>query len=96
MSWDHSNYSIVEIGQNTEKSPGDSKRLAVTQIPVEDFGAFGTVIKGMIKVLENLEKRGRVDTIQTTVVLRSARILRRVLEAWGDLLSLSLQKKTIS
>ena len=25
------NYSIVVIGQNTEKSSGDSKRLAVTQ-----------------------------------------------------------------
>ena len=29
-------------------------------------------------------------------LLRSARILRRVLETWGDLLSLSLQWKTIS
>ena len=28
---DHPNYSIVEIGQNTEKSPGNSRRLAVTQ-----------------------------------------------------------------
>ena len=33
-SWDHPNYSIVEIGQNTEKSPGDFRRLAV--IPVKD------------------------------------------------------------
>ena len=24
------NYSIIEIGQNTEKSPGDKRRLAVT------------------------------------------------------------------
>ena len=29
------NYSIVEIGQNAEKSPGDLRRLAVTQTPVE-------------------------------------------------------------
>ena len=28
---DHPNYSIVQIGQNTEKSPGDLKTLAVTQ-----------------------------------------------------------------
>ena len=28
---DHLNYSIVEIGQNTEKSPGDLRRLDVTQ-----------------------------------------------------------------
>ena len=28
------NYSIIEIDQNTEKSPGDLRRLVVTQIPV--------------------------------------------------------------
>ena len=32
-SGDCPNYSIVEIGQNTEKSPGDSRGLAVTQTP---------------------------------------------------------------
>ena len=32
----HLNYSIIEKGQNTEKSPGDLKRLAVAQIPVKD------------------------------------------------------------
>ena len=30
-SGDHPNYSIVEIGKNTEKSPGDKRGLAVTQ-----------------------------------------------------------------
>ena len=35
-SSDHPNYSTVKIGQNTEKSPGDLKRLVVTQAPVED------------------------------------------------------------
>ena len=29
-SGDHPNYNIVEIGQNTEKSPGDFRRLAVS------------------------------------------------------------------
>ena len=28
---DHPNYDIVKIGQNTDKSPGDLRRLAVTQ-----------------------------------------------------------------
>ena len=28
-SGDHSNYNIIDIGQNTEKSPGDLRRLAV-------------------------------------------------------------------
>ena len=32
---DHANYNIVEIGQNTKKSPGDLSRL-VTQTPVKD------------------------------------------------------------
>ena len=31
---DRSNYSIVMIGQNTEKSPEDLKRLDVTWTPV--------------------------------------------------------------
>ena len=30
------NSSIVEIGQNTKKSPGDLRRLAVTQNPAEN------------------------------------------------------------
>ena len=30
------NYSIVKISQNTEKSPGDLRRLAVTQSPVKN------------------------------------------------------------
>ena len=33
---DHPKYSIVEIGQNTEKSPGDVMRLTVPQNPVKD------------------------------------------------------------
>ena len=31
MSGDHPNYSLIENGQNTEKSPGDLRRLTVTQ-----------------------------------------------------------------
>ena len=30
------NYSIIKIGQNTEKSPGDLRRLAVSLTPLED------------------------------------------------------------
>ena len=33
---DHPNYSIIEVSQNTEKSPGDLRRLAITQTPVKD------------------------------------------------------------
>ena len=36
-SGDHPNYNIIENGQNTEKSPGDLRKLAVTQTPVKDY-----------------------------------------------------------
>ena len=64
--------------------------MEVTIIPIV-IGAFGTVTKGLLKELEDLEVGGRVETIQTTALLRTARILRRVLETWEDLLSLRLQ-----
>ena len=44
---------------------------------------------------QKIEIRRHVETIETTVLLRSARILRRVLETW-DLLSLKCQWRTIS
>ena len=59
------------------------------------IGVLGTVTKGLLKGLEDLEIGGWVETIQTTALLRTARILRRVLETW-DLLLLKLQWKTIS
>ena len=36
-SGDHPNYCIIELGQNTEKSPGDLRRLVVTQTPVRNY-----------------------------------------------------------
>ena len=44
------------------------------------IGAFGTVTEGLLKGLEDLEVGGRVETIQTTALLKTARILRRVPE----------------
>ena len=64
--------------------------MKVTIIPIV-IGDFGTVTKRLIKALEDLEIIGRAETIQTTTLLRTARILRRVLETCGDLLSLKLQ-----
>ena len=69
--------------------------MKVTIIPTV-IGAQGTVTKGLVDGLEDLEITGRMETIQTSALLRSARILRRVLETWGDLLSLKLQWETIS
>ena len=69
--------------------------MKVTIVPIV-ISALGTITKGLLKDLEDLEVGGRVETIQTTALLRTARILRRVLETWGDLLSHKLQWKTIS
>ena len=69
--------------------------MKVTIVPIV-IGALGTVTKELLKGLEDLEVSGRVETIQITALLRTGRILGRVLETWGDLLSLKLQWKTIS
>ena len=69
--------------------------MKVTIVPIV-IGAFGTITKELLKGLEDLEVGGRVETIQMTVLLRTARILRRVLETWGELLSLKLPWKAIS
>ena len=44
------------------------------------IGAFGTVSKVLSNGLEDLEVGGREETIKTTALLRTARILSRVLE----------------
>ena len=64
--------------------------MKVTIVPIV-LGDFGTITKGLLQGLEDLEVSGRVETIQMTVLLRTARILRGVLETWGDVLSLKLQ-----
>ena len=53
--------------------------MKVTIIPIA-ISAFGTVTKGLLNGLKDLEVGGRVETIQTTALLITARILRKVLE----------------
>ena len=53
--------------------------MKVTIVPIV-IGTFGTITKGLLKGLEDLEFGGRVETTQMTALLRTARILRRVLE----------------
>ena len=53
--------------------------MKVRIIPIV-IGALDTVPKGLLKGLVDLEVGGRVETIQTTTLLRTARILRRVLD----------------
>ena len=51
----------------------------MTIVPIV-IGAFGTVSIGLLKGLEDLEDGRQVETIQMTALLRTARILRRVIE----------------
>ena len=64
--------------------------MKVMIVPIM-IGDFGTITKGLLKGLGDLEVGRRVETIQMTALLRTARILRRVLETRGDLLSLKFQ-----
>ena len=49
--------------------------MKVTMIPVA-IGTLGTIPNGLVKGLEDLEIRRQEETIQTTALFRSARILR--------------------
>ena len=62
--------------------------MKATVIPI--VGPLGAVTKEMVNELEEIERRERVETIQTTALLRSVSIPRRVLETLRDLLSLKL------
>ena len=53
--------------------------MKVTMIPIV-IGALGTVTKGLLQGMGDLEIRGGVETIQSTALNRSVTTLRRVLE----------------
>ena len=74
-SRDHPNNSILEVGHNIEKCPGDLRRLTVTQTPVKTHQL----------TLMWKKSQGII------IIIISARILRRVLGIWEDLLSLKFQ-----
>ena len=57
-SGDHPNNCSIEIGQNTTKSPGDLRRIAVIQTPVKD------------NQLTLIWKNSQVVTITTTTTLQ--------------------------
>ena len=68
--------------------------MKMTSIPIV-IGAFCIVNKVLLEGLDDLDVGGWAEIIQTAALLRTARLLRRVLETWGDLLSFKLQWKTI-
>ena len=81
----------LHLAGELKKNLGNMKG---TIIPI-GIGAFGTETKVLFKWLEDLEVSWLADAIQTTSLLRTARILRRVLKTWGDLVSLKLEWKNI-
>ena len=60
--------------------------MQVKIIPIV-IGAFGTVTKGLLKGLEDLDIGRRVDTIQTTALLRTGQNTEK---SSGDLRRLAL------
>ena len=70
---------MLENWKNMEhKSDGDSSWNWRTRCSHQIF----------VQGLADLEIRGRAETIETTALVRSVRIQRKVLETWGDFLSL--------
>ena len=69
-----------------------SENIKVTVIPIIG-GTFGKVFENLEKRLGEREIREKIKTIQTTALLKSARVLIIVLENWGDLLSFKLKWK---
>ena len=65
--------------------------MKMTAIPIVN-DALGTISKGLWRELEDLEISGKVETFQTTSLLRSARILRGVQENREDLQSYSNER----
>ena len=60
-------------------SNNNNNNMKVMIVPIV-IGAFGTITKGLLKGLEDLEVGGLVETVQMTALLRTARILRQVLD----------------
>ena len=53
--------------------------MNVTVVPIV-IGILGTVTRGLVIELEDIEIKGRDEIIQTIALMRSAIILRKILE----------------
>ena len=89
---DNNNNNYNNNNSKLKKVKGDLSRelrklwiMNVTTIPIV-IGVHHTVTKRLVHGLKDLEIRGRMETIQTTTLLKSARIRRRLLEIWGNML----------
>ena len=67
----------LDLARDWEKKNYGTRTVTIIPVMID---AFGTVTKGLLKGLEELEITRRVETIHTIALLRTARILRKVLE----------------
>ena len=74
-SQDHPNYSIVEISQNIEKNPGDLRRLAVTQTPVENHQL--TLVWKTLKRVNDDNNNGKKNNYTNILSDKQRKILMR-------------------
>ena len=72
-SRDHTNYSIVKVVQNTEKSPWDQKRLTVTQTLLKDHQHNASVKKLV---------RNNNNTVRTSYVQRKIEDIQKNCKCW--------------
>ena len=90
---------ILTIKENktTNKYFNFAWELKHVRMLADLVGEFRKVLKNLIKEFEELKIMGKFESIQTTVLLKMARIPRRVLETWGDVQSLKhlWKKKSI-
>ena len=68
--------------------------MKVTVIPIV-IGALGTAPKGLERGLEELEIRGRIETVQTTALLRSVILQDFSQKSIGDLKKLAVTQTPV-
>ena len=93
---------LVDFVVRAESKRKTNKRLINTRTLLKEHvgdGKTNWAWNGRQKIwtsIGKVEVGGRIEAIQTIAFLRSTRILRRVLESRGELLSLRLQRETTS
>ena len=75
--WD----KYFDIAQNLKKNVLWNMKVTTK---TNEYGVLWMNPKGLLETKEEFETGGRVENIQTTALLRSAGVLRRVLVNWGN------------
>ena len=68
-------YKYLNIARELKKKQTIEHEVTVTPMVIRELGTF---LKGLVLQLEDLEIKGHSETIETTALLRSARLLRRI------------------